>query len=143
MSDVIPAYLHPQTGPLPPSPQSASSRPFWDGLAAGELRYPRCAACGTPDFPAAEHCRFCLETELTWEVSAGRGTLYSYTVVWRPVTPEYTVPYAPALVTLDEGYTMMTNLVGLEADDLRIDMPVHVVITALEGGRHLPYFTPA
>ena len=90
-----------------------------------------------------EHCRYCLEDGAwTWQVSAGRGTLYSYTVVWRPVTPEYTVPYAPALVTLDEGFTMMTNLVGLEAADIRIDMPLHVVITALEGGRHLPYFTP-
>jgi uncharacterized OB-fold protein len=137
------AFLHPQPGPLPPSVRAEESAPFWEGLAAGELRYPRCKACGRADFPVAPHCRFCLEEELEWHVSAGQATLYSYTVVWRPVTPEFTVPYAPAVVLLEEGYPMMTNLVGLDSDEIRIDMPLRVAISPVGDGRFLPYFAPA
>src|SRR6185437_6994531 len=107
------------------------------------LRYPRCTTCGRADFPVAPHCRFCLEEALEWQVSTGQATLYSYTVVWRPVTPEFTVPYAPAVVLLAEGYPMMTNLVGLDSDDIRIDMPLGVVISPVGDGRSLPYFAPA
>ena len=93
----------------------------------------RCTACGQPDFPAAPHCRFCLSGALDWQVSTGHGTLYSYTIVWRPVTPDFTTPYAPAVVDLDEGYSMMTNLIGLDTDDLAIDMRVIVQFQKLDG----------
>src|SRR5690349_18085744 len=91
-------WLSPQQGPLPVSARDPLSAPFWEGAVAGELRYVRCAACGRADFPASEHCRYCLEAALEWKVSAGRGSLYSYTVVWRPVTPDFTTPYAPGIV---------------------------------------------
>ena len=134
--------LEPQQGPLPISGRDALYNPFWEGALAGELRYPRCTACGRADFPAAPNCRFCLEDALGWEVSAGQGTVYSYTVVWRPVTPEFKMPYAPAIVELDEGYFLMTNLVGLDSDDIRIGMPVTTAFVTLEGGVALPYFRP-
>ena len=137
------ALLTAQTGPLPVGPHGRLSAPFWEGAAAGELRFPRCIACGRPDFPAAAHCRFCLSDALEWEVSAGRGTVYSYTIVWRPVTPDYSTPYAPAVIELDEGYAMMTNLIGLDTDDMRVDMRVTVEFAALDGGLTLPYFRPA
>jgi uncharacterized OB-fold protein len=134
--------LTPQAGSLPISPHGAQSAPFWEGAAAGELRYPRCSACGRADFPAAPHCRYCLEDALVWQVSAGQGTVYSYTVVWRPVTPDFTTPYAPAIVVLDEGYSMMTNLIGLDSDDLEIDMRVMVSFFLVANGLTLPYFQP-
>jgi uncharacterized OB-fold protein len=137
------ALLVPQAGPLPVEPHGSLSMPFWDGAAEGELRYVRCGECGNPDFPAAPHCRFCLSSALEWQVSRGLGTLYSFTIVWRPVTPAFTTPYAPAIVDLDEGYSMMTNLIGLDTDDLAIDMRVAVKFEALAGGLTLPYFAPA
>jgi uncharacterized OB-fold protein len=136
------ALLSPQAGPLPVEPHGTLSEPFWEGAAVGELRYVRCASCGQPDFPAAPHCRFCLGSALDWQVSTGHGTLYSYTIVWRPVTPDFTTPYAPAVVDLDEGYSMMTNLIGLDTDDLAIDMRVVVQFEKLAGGLTLPYFRP-
>jgi uncharacterized OB-fold protein len=136
------AVLVPQPGPLPLGPPSTAALPFWEGAAAGELRYPRCSACGKADFPAAPHCRFCLEDALVWEVSAGLGTVYSYTVVWRPVTPAYITPYVPAIVDLDEGYSMMSNLIGLDTDDLAIGLRVTVDFEALREGPTLPYFRP-
>jgi len=51
--------------------------------------------------------------ELRWTPSEGRGEVYSWTVVHRPVSPEFEPPYAPAIITLDEGYQMLTNIVGL------------------------------
>jgi uncharacterized OB-fold protein len=136
------ALLTPQAGPLPVGPHGRDSEPFWEGAAAGELRFVRCTACGQPDFPAAPHCRNCLADALEWQVSTGHGSLYSYTVVWRPVTPDFTTPYAPAVVELDEGYSMMTNLIGLDTDQLQIDMRVVVQFEALAGGLTLPYFRP-
>jgi hypothetical protein len=83
-----------------------------------------------------------LKDALEWQVSAGVGRLYSYTVVWRPVTPDFTTPYAPAVVDLDEGYAMMTNLVGLDTDEIRVDMRVTVQFEKLAGDLALPYFRP-
>ena len=113
--------LTPQAGPLPVEPHGSLSESFWEGAAAGELRFVRCTECGQPDFPSAGHCRFCLSYAIEWEVSSGQGTLYSYTIVWRPVTPAFTTPYVPAIVDLDEGYSMMTNLIGVDTDDLVMD----------------------
>jgi uncharacterized OB-fold protein len=137
------AQLVPQPGPLPLGPPSALAQPFWEGAAAGELRYPRCSVCGKADFPAAPNCRFCLSAALVWEVSAGLGTVYSYTVVWRPVTPDFVTPYAPAIVELDEGYSIMTNLVGLDSDDLAVGLRVTVGFEVVTDGPTLPYFRPA
>jgi uncharacterized protein len=134
--------LSPQAGPLQVEPHGSLSASFWEGAAAGELRFVRCTECGQPDFPSAGHCRFCLSYAIEWEVSSGQGTLYSYTIVWRPVTPAFTTPYVPAIVDLDEGYSMMTNLIGVDTDDLAIDMRVVVQFEALAGGLTLPYFRP-
>jgi uncharacterized OB-fold protein len=136
------ALLTAQQGPLPVGPPGRESASFWEGAASGELRYVRCTTCGRPDFPAAQHCRFCLSAALEWQVSTGHGTLYSYTIVWRPVTPDFTTPYAPAVVDLDEGYSMMTNLIGLDTEQIRIGMRVEVQFEALAGGITLPYFRP-
>lgn len=137
------AELLAQPGTLPIGPPGRDNAPFWEGAAAGELRYVRCTACGRADFPAAPHCRFCLEYALGWQVSAGLGSVYSYTIVWRPVTPDFVTPYAPAVILLDEGYPMMTNLIGLDTDEVKIDLRVSVEFAALAGGQTLPYFRPA
>lgn len=136
------ALLLPQAGPLPVGAHGADNEPFWEGAKVGELRYVRCSSCGQPDFPAAPHCRNCLADALQWQVSSGVGTLYSYTIVWRPVTPDFTTPYAPAIVDLDEGYAMMTNLIGLDTDEIWVGMRVEVQCEPLAGELALPYFRP-
>jgi uncharacterized protein len=132
--------LRPQTGPLPHA-SSQVSFPFWQGCRSGELRYQRCEACGLSNFPPTEHCRQCLSAELRWKRSGGVGEVYSWTVVYRPVTAEFEPPYAPAIITLDEGYQMLTNIVGVAPDDLSIGMRVQVQFHAVGPDVTLPYFT--
>lgn len=132
--------LRPQTGPLP-HPSSHLSVPFWQGCQSRELRYQRCDACGLANFPPTEHCRQCLSAELRWATSGGLGEIYSWTVVYRPVTPEFEPPYAPAIVTLDEGYQMLTNVVGVAPEELAIGMPVRVDFHVVGPDVTLPYFT--
>jgi uncharacterized OB-fold protein len=138
----VTAPLAPQHGELPHAAAGPVTRPFWDGCAAGELRFQRCRGCRASQFPPAEICRACLGTDLAWERSAGLGTLYSWTVVHRPVTPAFEVPYAPAIVDLDEGYQMMTNLIGLPPDAITPALPVQVDFHETGAGLHLPYFRP-
>lgn len=132
--------LRPQAGPVPHA-SSHLSLPFWEGCRLGELRYQRCEACGLANFPPTEHCRQCLAAQLRWERGAGVGEIYSWTVVHRPVTAEFEPPYAPAIVTLDEGYHMLTNVVGVEPAELRIGMRVRVQFHAVGPDVTLPYFT--
>ena len=136
------ALLAPQHGELPHAEPGPLTRPFWDGCAAGELLFQRCRACAAPQFPPAEMCRACLSPDLAWERSAGLGTLYSWTVVHRPVTPAFDVPYAPAIVDLAEGYQMMTNLIGLPPDAITPALPVQVDFYETGSGLRLPYFRP-
>lgn len=132
--------LQPQTGSVPHA-SSPVSVPFWQGCRSRKLRYQRCADCDTANFPPTENCRQCLSTELSWRSSAGAGEIYSWTVVYRPVSPQFDPPYAPAIVTLDEGYQMLTNIVGVEPGELAIGMRVRVQFQALEEDLTLPYFT--
>ena len=132
--------LRPQTGPVPHA-SSHLSVPFWQGCRSLELRYQRCEDCGVANFPPTEHCRQCLSAELRWEQGSGLGEIYSWTVVHRPVTAEFEPPYAPAIITLDEGYQMLSNVVGIAPEDLAIGMRVRVQFHAVGGDVILPYFT--
>jgi uncharacterized protein len=131
-----------QHGLLPHAEPGPVTRLFWDGCAVGELRFQRCRGCRAAQFPPTEICRACTGADLPWERSAGLGTLYSWTVVYRPVTPAFTAPYAPAIVDLDEGYQMMTNLIGLAPDAITPGLAVQVEFHETGGGLRLPYFRP-
>lgn len=132
--------LRPQTGPVPHG-SSPVSAPFWQGCGAGELRYQRCANCDFANFPPTEYCRQCLSGEQRWLRSDGTGEVYSWTVVHRPVTAEFEPRYAPAIVELDEGYQMLTNIVGVAPHELSIGMRVRVQFHAVGADVTLPYFT--
>ena len=141
MSDTL---LAPQHTAVPYALPTGISAPFWEGIALGELRYQVCTFCEFINVPPTEVCRECQLTGLRWQVSAGRGSLYSWTVVYRPVTPAFeVVPYAPAIVDLDEGFQLVTCLVGLAPEDITVGMAVQVVFHRVHGDLHLPYFRPA
>ena len=141
-STAVTELLQPQrTGiPLPtPTPVSA---PFWAGCADGELRYQRCAACGEAAFDPAWACRACGSGRLEWQVGAGLGVVATHTVVHRPQSPAFTVPYAVVIVAFDEGYRMLTNLIGCRPDDVRTGLRVRVTFHDVGGGFRLPYVEP-
>ncbi|HET9889198.1 MAG TPA: OB-fold domain-containing protein, partial [Mycobacterium sp.] len=87
------------------------------------------------------HCRQCLSDDLSWRQGGGRGEIYSWTVVYRPVTAEFEPPYAPAIVTMDEGYQMLTNVVGVPPEALVVGMRVRVQFYETGPDVTLPYFT--
>jgi uncharacterized OB-fold protein len=72
----------------------------------------------------------------------GRGLIYSWTVVHRAATPIFETPYAPAIVTMDEGYQMLTNIIGANTDELRVGLAVQVDFREVSDGLWLPYFRP-
>jgi uncharacterized OB-fold protein len=113
---------------------------FWDGCAAGELRYQRCGACAAlQPYPRA-FCLRCGATALEWHAAEGKGTVYAWTRVERAPSDEFRAlaPYVIVLVDLDEGYRMMAH----GAPGLVIGDGVSVRFFE-HGGRHLPYFERA
>lgn len=127
--------------PIPvPTPLSA---PFWQGCAEGELRYQECEDCGRAIFKPQDFCPNCLGIRLTWRESSGIGEVYSYSVVWRPQTPAFDVPYVVAIVELAEGYQMLTNVVNCEPDAVYCGMPVSVVFAPVADDIALPFFAPS
>jgi len=135
--------LQPQAAELPHATPSSLTAVFWDACRRAELLFQRCGRCGAADFPPTEFCRRCQAREHRWERSSGQGILYSWTVVHRPVTPAFATPYAPAIVTLDEGYQMITNIINARPSELRADLPLRVTFVGVSDGLVLPYFQPA
>jgi uncharacterized OB-fold protein len=93
-------------------------------------------------FNPAVVCPVCSSQDLLWENSSGRGTVYSWTVAWRPMSPAFIAPYVPLIVTLDEGWQMVSALVECEPTDVRIGLRVEVVFQAYQD-LTLPYFRPS
>lgn len=133
--------LQPQRAGIPLPEPTPVSQPFWDGCAAKKLCYQQCPQCGHAEFDPAWMCRACGSDGLVWKVSKGRGEIYSHTVVWRPQTPEFTVPYAVVIVAFDEGFALLTNLIGCPVDAVRIGLRVRVVFHDV-GRITLPYVAP-
>ena len=116
---------------------NAENRPYFDAAAQGRLLIKRCAACGKRHFYPRAICPHCFSERTEWQEAAGTGTLYSYSVM------RHGVPYAIAYVTLDEGVTLLTNIVDCDLDALRVGQQVRVVYRPAEGGTMVPMFTPA
>jgi uncharacterized OB-fold protein len=117
---------------------------FWDGTRAGELRLQRCRTCARAYFPPRPFCPRCASREVEIFRASGRATLYSYVIHERPV-PGFTPPYAIAVVALEEGPRMMTNLVDVAQtpEALVLDMPLEVAFERLDDEISLPVFRPA
>jgi uncharacterized OB-fold protein len=122
-----------------PAPEAnPETRLFWDAAAQGRLLIGKCKACGKPHYYPRALCPFCGSDATEWVEAGGGGSVYSYSVMRR-----VPVPYALAYVTLDEGVTMMTNIVDCDLDAIRIGQRVRVVFKPTEGGPPVPMFSPA
>jgi len=136
------AWLAPQPQGIAPTMTNPVSAPLWEGAAAGELRYQFCEACEIPVMDPQPACPQCLVQSLAWRISEGLGEIESYSVVWRAPLPRLEVPYAPAIVRLDEGYSMLTNITGCQVGDLAVGKRVTVHFAEIDGAT-LPYFAPS
>lgn len=127
--------------PLPtPTPETEH---FWDGARAGELRLQRCDDCGHVYFPPRPFCPACASRAVSVFAASGRGRLESYVISHRPHRA-FEPPYAIALVALEEGPRLMSNIVECEQtpEALILDMPLEVVFEAQNDEITLPLFRP-
>jgi uncharacterized OB-fold protein len=121
---------------------SVHSQPYWDACRDGRLLFQRCTTCGATGLRPSTVCGSCRGATLEWEQSAGSGSLYSWTVVWRPPDPSFAVPYAPAIVRLDEGFWLTSAIIGCQPEDLRDGMRLEVEFHPASDAISLPYFCP-
>ena len=129
----------------------AFTRAYWDAAAEGVLLLRRCAACGRPHHYPREFCPYCWSEDVAWERAGGRATLYTWSVVHRNDLPPFgqRTPYVAAVVDLDEGPRMMTEVVECDtppgaragAGRLRVGMGLEVVFEET-GGFVVPKFKP-
>lgn len=101
-------------------------RPFWEAARRREISVQRCSACGHLRFPPARICPRCRSEQAEWTVLSGRGRVWSFTVFHKCYFPGFAdeMPYNVAVVELEEGLRMFTNLTGLENSAIQVGMPV-------------------
>ncbi|SLN70630.1 Zn-ribbon domain-containing OB-fold protein [Oceanibacterium hippocampi] len=128
-----------------PYPNS-ETKPFWDACRDGILRIQRCSDCGTNRFPPTGVCPACQSDRSEWIEASGRGRVFSWIVVRHPVPKDVyadKVPYVVAIIALDEGVRMVSNLVDIDVDSVQADMPVTVRFDKVTDELTLPVFVPA
>ena len=126
-------------------PTSPTTQPYWDGAARGELMLQKCAACGAQPFPPCANCAACGSAELAWQAATGRGTVYTFTVSYRPPHPIFRdqCPMVIAVVELAEGPRLMTNIIQCDPEEVSVGMPVEVVFEQIDDSETvLPVFKP-
>ena len=127
---------------LPRFPEP-DTEPFWEATKDHELRYQVCDRCQGVVFYPRRHCTHCTSLELSWKTSRGEGAIYTYSVVRRSRHPAFRhlVPYTIAFVDLDEGFRILTHIVGTDPDDVAIGQRVRVEWLDYESVS-LPAFRP-
>jgi uncharacterized OB-fold protein len=130
---------------MTPVPQPESEF-YWRKAREGELWLRRCNACQKSYFYPRDICPMCFSRDTTWIRSSGKATVYSFAIVHRPPNEYWRdkVPYVVAIVELEEGARMPTNLVGIEPDPNRIavGMPVRVTFKVVSESVAIPLFEP-
>src|SRR5205814_2313697 len=124
------------------------TQPFWDATKEHRLTYPTCDECSTVVFYPRRHCTSCGSNKLTWHESRGLGTVYTYSVVRQNRHPAFKDlgAYAVGYVDLDEGFRMMSNIVGVAdpTTDIKIGQRVKIQWEDQGDGEvSLPMFAPA
>ena len=123
---------------------TGESQPYWAGCKRHELLLQRCRACGHIQFYPRAVCTGCLSQDLDWTKASGRGSVYSYSVVYRAPSKVFAAdaPYTTAIIELEEGVRMMSNVVGCPPEEVRIGMPVEVIFEDVSEEIALPKFRP-
>jgi uncharacterized OB-fold protein len=130
--------------PLPtPSPETQR---FWDGCKAHELWLPFCRPCARAYWYPRDFCPRCGSRDVEWRESSGRGKVHTFAIHYRAFHPGWNddVPYVTALVDLDEGVRIFTNLIGVAPDpqSIRCDMPVELTWDDVTPEVTLPRWRP-
>ena len=120
------------------------AKPFWEAARDGKLIIQQCTDCKEYIFYPRISCPHCFSENVEWVEASGDGTVYSFTVVTSNPPSAFIpdLPYVVAIVRLEEGVQMLSNIVGCKPEDVRCDMPVKVTFEKLDDEFTLPKFTP-
>jgi uncharacterized OB-fold protein len=121
------------------------TQPYWDAAKDGKLLIKRCGACGRHHFYPRPFCPHCWSDDVDWVEASGRATLYTWSVVHQNDLPPFPerVPYVAAIVDLEEGPRMMTNVVDCDADALEMGMSLAVDYRPISDDVTIPVFRVA
>src|SRR4029453_3752971 len=130
-----------------PTPITPETKPYWEGARDGKLMIPKCRACGRPFMYPRVACPFCASRDIGWVQATGRGRLFSFEIAHQILNKAFKVktPVVLAMVELEEGPRILSNLLGIAPDpkQIRCDMPVEVCFEKLTDEISLPMFRPA
>jgi uncharacterized OB-fold protein len=128
-----------------PDLSNPRTRPFWAAARQHELRVQRCPKCGYYRYPPAPRCPECLDVNDDWVQVSGRGKIWSFNIYHHLFSRafEADLPYNTALVELEEGPRLITNIVGVSNDDLMVEMPVEVCFEDVTDEVSLVKFRPS
>ena len=131
--------------PLPRPLIAKLTKPFWAGTKRHELLIPRCTWCNRFFWYPREECPYCQDRNWEWQSSTGKAGLYTFTVVRQPQNEAFLddVPYIYAMVQLDEGVRMISNVVGCLVGEVKVDMPLEVTFEDVTPDYTLFKFKPA
>ncbi len=129
--------------PLPLA--DATTLPWWRAASQHRLVVQRCTACGHTRLPPAPVCPACRSADSDWKDVSGRGEVYTYTVVHRPVAAGQSLPYVIAVIALEDagGVRIISNLVGVDLQHLTIGLPVEIVWEDMSAELSIPRFRPS
>lgn len=118
------------------------NRPFWDGCRQGQLRLQCCAGCGHLRYPISPFCPRCLSGAFDWRAVSGRGTVFAYVVFHQAYHPGFKgeVPYNVAMIQLEEGPRLYSNVVGTPHDQVKVGDAVEVVYDPVTPDITIPRF---
>ena len=130
------------TKPMPT--MSGETRPYWEACRRGQLLIQRCDSCNEYQFYPRGVCVGCFTPNIKWVQASGKGTVWTFTVTRQNRAPGFAedVPYVLALVELDEGVKMFTNIIDCPPQDVHIGMPVEVTFRRASDTMSVPYFKP-
>ena len=119
-----------------------ASLPFWEAARQRRLVVQHCDDCGGDQYPPDLICRWCQSERLSFVETSGRGVIYTFAVYTRSFMAGFEAPYVLALVDLDDGWTITTNIVGCDPGEVTIGMQVAVAFQRQDDTISLPYFAP-
>ena len=124
-------------------PVTELNAPFWESLAAGDVRLQQCQQCGVHQHPPESFCYSCGAMSLEWKAVRAHGEVYSFIIVHQPYHPAFRpfIPYTVAIVQLDEGPRLLGAMLGLEAP-IAIGDRVQPRLEAIDGERAMLLFEP-
>lgn len=130
---------------MPQPLADAISLPFWQAAAEHRLVAQRCTGCGHMRLPPAPICPECRSTASDWKTLSGRGEVYTYTVVHRPIAAGQQLPFVIAVIALEGagGVRIISNLVDVEPERIAVGMPVELVWEDMSAELALPRFRPS